>query len=35
MARIEDGKFQRYDDPPVTGRTGGFICSGGVYFPTG
>jgi ABC-type branched-subunit amino acid transport system substrate-binding protein len=35
MARVENGKFQRFGDPPVSGSTGGFICSGGVYFPSG
>jgi len=35
MAKVENGKFRRVDDPSVSGSTGGFICRGGVYFPTG
>jgi branched-chain amino acid transport system substrate-binding protein len=33
LARIENGKFQRFDDPPISGSTGGYLCGGGVYFP--
>jgi branched-chain amino acid transport system substrate-binding protein len=32
MARVENGKFQRFDDPPVSGGTDGYICNGSVYF---
>ncbi len=33
LARVENGRFQRLDDPPISGSTGGYICAGGVYFP--
>ncbi len=33
IARVENGRFQRLDDPPISGSTGGYICAGGVYFP--
>jgi ABC-type branched-subunit amino acid transport system substrate-binding protein len=33
IARVESGRFERFGDPPIAGRTGGYICSGGVYFP--
>jgi len=33
LVRVVDGRFQRLDDPPITGRTGGYSCAGEVYFP--
>ena len=33
LARVENGRFQRLDDPPISGKTGGYLCAGEVYFP--
>ena len=33
LVRVENGRFQRFDDPPISGKTGGYLCAGGVYFP--
>ena len=33
IARVEDGKFQRFDDPPISGTSRGFLCAGEVYLP--
>ncbi len=34
LGQIENGKFQRLDDPPVTGSTMGFRCDGTYYRPS-
>ena len=31
LGQISDGKFQRLDDPPVTGPDNGFRCDGTYY----
>jgi ABC-type branched-subunit amino acid transport system substrate-binding protein len=33
LARVENGRFERLGDPPISGSTGGYICAGGVYLP--
>jgi len=33
LARIENGRFQRLDDPPISDKTGGYLCGGGMYLP--
>jgi branched-chain amino acid transport system substrate-binding protein len=33
LGRITDGKFQRLDDPPVSGPTNGFRCDQPYYYP--
>ena len=32
MARIDQGKIQRLDDPPVDGPTHGYRCDGSFYY---
>jgi hypothetical protein len=33
LGRIENGAFQRMDDPPVSGPTHGFRCDQPFYYP--
>ena len=33
LARVENGRFERLDDPPISGSTGGYLCGGEVYLP--
>jgi ABC-type branched-subunit amino acid transport system substrate-binding protein len=33
LARVENGRFERLDDPPISGGTGGYLCTGEVYLP--
>ena len=35
LAQIENGKFQRLDDPPVNGPTHGYRCDLPYYYPSG
>jgi branched-chain amino acid transport system substrate-binding protein len=35
LAQIENGKFQRLDDPPVNGPTHGYRCDLPYYYPPG
>jgi ABC-type branched-subunit amino acid transport system substrate-binding protein len=35
IARVVDGRFQRVDDPPVTGPTHGYRCDRPYYYPPG